>query len=305
MIDWAALFFVRTLVGLIRFLPEPAAYPICRAIVGIILLLMPRAPSVARRNLAFVFPEKSEAEREDLFKKSLRSLARNLLAYAKLPDFDPEAATQMSNMSVVAETVNRTRAENPGVGIIFGTLHYGSFELFAQFHAIFLRPARILARGFDGFPRLDNWWFARRELFGNRIFRRKGAFAEMFKSLQNNEDVVILYDQNVKRNHATFVDFFGKKAATTKAVALASIRTGAPIICGAFHEHSKNQYEVVFEAIDHRVRESETPEESLLRITTAINSAAERFIRLYPEDWMWIHRRFKTRPEGEREDFYS
>src|SRR5262249_35988741 len=137
------------------------------------------------------------------------------------------------------------------------------------------------------------------------VFRRKGAFPEILKRLQGGEDVAILFDQNVKRNHAIFADFLGIKAATTKTLALAAIRTGAPVGIGVMHESSPGSFTLLCDEIPTAPREGETPDELVLRITESLNAAASRFIRAHPENWFWIHRRFKTRPPGESEGIYS
>ena len=264
---------------------------------------MPRLKRVGRRNLELVFPEKSPDEREAILLTSFDMLAQNLKNYAKLPDLDTERAKALIDYSKGQALCGRLHAENPGLGMILATLHYGSFELIIQLQTLMVRPAWILARGF-GLPKLDEWWFSRRELFGCKVFRRKGAMPEILRQLQNGEDVAILFDQNVKRNHAVFADFLGINSATTKTLALASIRTGAPMAIGVMHQNADGKFTLLCDEIPTAEIPGETADERVLRITQSLNAFASQYIREHPENWFWIHRRWKTRPEGEPESVY-
>ena len=141
-------------------------------------------------------------------------------------------------------------------------------------------------------------------MFGNEVFDRKGAYREIESRLRRGQDVAILCDQNVKRNHAVFVDFFGRKVATTKAVALAAIRTNSPIIFGVSVQKSPGLYEIFCNRINIPTDLSLTLEEKTINIMEQIHRSLEAVIRRHPDHWFWIHRRFKTRPLGEIEDTY-
>ena len=303
-LDYLALFVVRFLVFIIQRIPERYGIYLCRMVVAFLFLLMPRSKAVGRRNLEMVFPEKSKEERESILDRSIEVLARNLLTYCKLPLLNSEIAKEKIDYSGGRELCDKLRRENPGKGIILATLHYGSFELIIQIQTMWVGKAWILARGF-GLPNLDEFWFSRREIFGSKVFRRKGAFPEIIRRLQAGEDVAILFDQNVKINHAVFVDFLGRKAATTKTLGLAAVRTGAPIAFGIMHEHEEGKYTLLFEEIPTAALPGENSDETVERITQSLCNAAEKVIRKHPENWFWIHRRFKTRPPGEPEDLYE
>lgn len=303
-LDFLCALFVRSLVSLIQILPRSLGMYLCRFVVRCLLFFMPRLRDVARRNLELVFPEKSSAEREEILEKSLEVLARNLMTYCKLPTLSADEARAMCDFSAVKKVYDQAKSERPNVGVIMGTLHYGSFEMIVQLHAVHVRRAWIVARGF-GLKRTDEFWFSRREHFGCKVFRRKGAFPEMIRQLQAGEDIAVLFDQNVKSNHAVFVDFLGKQAASAKSLALASLRTGAPIICGVIHETEPLRYELRFHRVDTNLREGEDPDDAVLRITQELSTVSGEWVREHPEDWFWIHRRFKTRPPGEAEDLYD
>ena len=200
--------------------------------------------------------------------------------------------------------MDRLRASGDGVGVLIPTIHFDAFEYFIQIHALNYAPVSILARGFN-LPRFDAWWKGRREQFGNTIFDRAGGFKEISKRLKAGEDVVVLCDQNVKRNHAVFVDFFGIPAATAKTVALIALRTGSKILFGCPVQISPGKFAVTAEEIPHPSEEEGTSDEKIAKCTAHMHRAFERQILKRPEAWFWIHRRWKTRPKGEPENLYE
>jgi Kdo2-lipid IVA lauroyltransferase/acyltransferase len=152
-------------------------------------------------------------------------------------------------------------------------------------------------------PLFTKWWWNRRETFGNQVFDRKGGFKEIVSRLRDGQDVGVLIDQNVKRDHATFIDFFNQKAATTKGLGLAIMRTGSPVVFGLSAPAGNNFYKLTWK----RIIPSETGslDDKINSILKQMHDILADFIRQYPEQWFWIHRRFKTKPEGVPEDTYS
>ena len=302
--DSVALMVVRLTIGLIYILPAALGIWIARGCILLILIFMPRSVPVGMRNLELIFPELPKPLRRRILLRSLDVLARNILSFAKLPSLTKARAAALIDYDDALALINRVRSEHPGVGVIIATLHFGSFEQIIQIHALLDKPMSILARGF-GLPRLDRWWNDRRELFGNRVFFRKGGYAEIVRELSRGTSVSILFDQNVKVNHATFIDFFGIPAATTKGLGYASLRTGAPVIFAVNYQTGPSRYQMVAEEVTIEYPESSPPEERVNLLMKELHRLSEREIRAHPEQWFWIHRRFKTRPAGESETIYS
>ena len=303
-IDLSALMLSRLLVLLLALLPERTAMSIANVVVRFGVMLVPRFRRVALRNLEIAFPELSLDRRREIFSDSLGVLARNLYSFATLERLSlPLLRSCVVNWKEFQEKLERIRAKNTAPGLIVTTAHFGSFELLAQAYTILYKPLSILARGF-GLERLDEWWNGRRELHGAEIFSRKGAYREIIERLQRGHDVALLVDQNVKQNHATFVPFFGLKAATTRAVALASLQSGASVIFATAVEISPWKFRAL-------LVELEAPEPGLPRsewiecLSADLNRAIESAIREYPSQWFWVHRRWKTRPPGESETIYG
>jgi len=302
--DFALLALLRTILFPIQILPDSLALKVARFYVSLLFLFVGRFQTVAKRNLELVFPEKSAAERTEIFNKSKTVLAENILGFVRIPTLNKEKAAEACDYSKAAATLDALRKANPETGIIIPTLHFDIFEIFIQVHALNYRPVSILARGF-GYKYLDRWWNGQREIFGNQLFERRGGYKSIIKRLRNGEDIVLLCDQNVKSNHAIFVDLFGYKAATTKTVALAALRTGAPIVFGCPVQTTPGKFEVVAEEILHPNDVNGETEEKLLACTEDLHRKFEEHILKRPEAWFWLHRRWKTRPPGETEDIYA
>ena len=164
-------------------------------------------------------------------------------------------------------------------------------------------PTSILARSF-GLKKTDQWWNSIRAMFGNEVYPRKGGYKETISRLKEGKNVALLCDQNVKANYAIFSDIFGISSATTITVGRAAALTSAPIIFVVMARTDKNKYKI----ISHEV---ETPKDKsdLTRFSTEVmqnyHHHLEDSIKQFPDHWFWIHRRFKTRPPGNKEDFYE
>lgn len=295
---------IRSTLELLAILPDRLSELIILQLIKLILCFDKRFKKAGKINLQTIFPDKTDKEHSKIFQKSLKVLARNISTFAKLDRYSLEDLEKMFDLSELSCAINTVKEKNgENSGMIFPTLHYGCFELFVQAHnRVSGQNVCILARGF-GIDKLDKWWDSKRERFGNKVFSRKGAYKHVEANLKKGRAVAILFDQNVKRNHAVFSNFFGTQAATTKTVSLAAIRTRAPVILTVSAEVERNKYKVYAKIINPP--SSGTNEQRILEHTNSLHRYSEELIRKHPEQWFWIHRRFKTRPSGEIENFYD
>jgi KDO2-lipid IV(A) lauroyltransferase len=305
MIDRLALALVIGFVTLLRVLPQRVADYLAYLVFRLVMSAMPRANKVALRNLEVAFPEKDVSSRQKIVGRSYRLLAKNLVAFARIPDLTPEYIDSHWDYSEWEREVVRAREASATGAVIVATMHFGLFEQIMQGYAV-LRSHRsaALARGF-GLPRLDAWWKARREIWKCTMFDRKGGFKELVKHLSEGTDTAILFDQNVKRNHAVFIDMFGVPAATTKSLMLAIERTGAGIVFAVSAEYKPGHWKILARHVPPELLKEGTPEERMECVMSTLHSYAEDAIREYPDHWLWFHRRYKTRPLGEEEKFYN
>jgi len=201
--------------------------------------------------------------------------------------------------------------EQQGKGLMIATGHLGSFELLGHSIGLFGLPVAAVARRFRS-PKLDKWWRGMREARGNKIIDRKGAFREIVSTLSQGISAAVLFDQNVTKNHAVFVDWFGLPAATTKTVALAVLRCEVPVFvasmryCGFVEGVEKYCIEsVCCDFTEVAKNQDLSTDQKVFLITKRLSDEYTKMIVAFPEGWFWIHRRWKTRPDNEVEGIYS
>lgn len=289
---------------LMRILPKAIGQQVARLLMATLCLSMPRLSTVAAKNLALVFPEKTKSDRHKILKQSFDNLAKTLFDFAQVDNMNREWVESNCEITELRQVLAEVRAKANGKGILIGAVHFGSFELLFQAYAFIDRPVSVLARTF-GMPRLDQWWNTRRQLHGHKVFARKGGHKEILARLERGDDVAVLFDQNVKRKHAAFIDFFGTPAATSRSMGLVALKTGCPIVFVACAQASSGKYRFFVEEIQNSKNDTGSFRVRSEKILERLHVPLERIIREYPEQWFWIHRRFKTRPVGEPENFYD
>lgn len=292
------------LVFLLNILPKEKALWLCSIIVSIVLKLIPRTIYVAKRNLTLMFPDMNLQEKNIVIEKNKLVLAKNILGFATGPKVSKEEAERVLDTSDCTTILAEVANHSDDTGILILIPHFGSFEYLNHLWSFVAKPYSILARPF-GYPILDLFWNSLREASGTEIFGRKGGFAEVTKKLKEGKNVVLLFDQNVKRSHGMFVPFFGHSSSTTKALALASLRTGCKIIFATITEPESFKYKLHAEWITGPRDRQGNADDRIAATLTDANLVLEKYVRQYPYEWFLIHRRFKTRPKGEPENWYD
>jgi KDO2-lipid IV(A) lauroyltransferase len=177
-----------------------------------------------------------------------------------------------------------------GKGVLVATAHLGNWELSAFTHAYMTGPMNIVVRPLDN-PHIDKFVEERRGLSGNPVIEKRDAARKIFKALHAGESVGILIDQNSSREEGVFIDFFGRKACANAAFVKFAHRTGAAVVPG-FALWSESEKKYVLRFYPEIVMSGDVQ-----RDTQAVHSVLENVIREYPDQWLWIHRRWKTQPE--------
>jgi KDO2-lipid IV(A) lauroyltransferase len=304
-LDYIAYLTVRLLFGLLGMLSQPLRVALCGALFRCAFTVVPKLQKTALKNLQIAFPDSSEQWRRTILSKNCIEMGRLLSDVVRLPQLTPEWAREHVSCPMLEQYVSAFRT-HPGKGVLIATGHLGSFELLGHAIGLFGYPLSAIARRFRS-PVLDRWWMGLREARGNTIIDRKGAVKEMVNTLLRGRSVAVLFDQNVTRNHAVFPTWFGKPAATTRSVALAALRTEAPVFVASLRYCGNDRY--VIEAVEcdcaDVYRNQELSMESKIDlITQRLSDQYCRMIAAFPEGWFWLHRRWKTRPEGEQESVY-
>jgi Kdo2-lipid IVA lauroyltransferase/acyltransferase len=296
-IDAALLLILQVTFSLLRSLPLKAAQFIVLLILRILLALSPRYHKIVSINLKIAFPTASVLEIHRLKNESLVSLARFIVDSARMPLID--VSWVQSNISFPNEESFRAlKQAHQEKGILIATGHLGSFELLAHSIALFGYPLSFVVRDFPS-PKIDAWWRNMRQRNGNEVISRKGAYRKMIANIDQGKDVAMLFDQNITRERAVFVNFFDRPAATTKALALACIRTGCPLLVASLIYQGSDKYQILWEecAVSDILSDSQKSSgEKVLEITQRVSHIYEKMVRQSPAEWFWLHRRWKTTP---------
>ncbi len=304
-LDYLVYGLVRTVFGLLGCLSQERRVAVCGALFRLAFAVVPRLRKAALRNLEIAFPEASYQWRQEILAKNCTEMGRLLADVVRLPSLTPEWVREHVTCPVLGQYVSVLAQQN-GKGVLIATGHLGSFELLGHAIGLFGYPLSAIARRFRS-PVLDKWWMSLREARGNTIIDRKGAFKEMVNTLLNGRSVAVLFDQNVTRNHAVFPMWFGKKAATTRSVALAALRTEVAVFVASMRYSGDDRY--VIEAVECDCSDVYrdqvlSMDEKIDIITQRLSDRYCRMIAAFPEGWFWLHRRWKTRPEHEPEVVY-
>ena len=278
-----------SLLGCLRSLPLPLANFVARAATGLLDAALPKLRRIALQNLSFALPEYDPVQRNRVVDGVFRSIARLLVAMARFPRLN---AGNIRDWISYEGLENYRQAKQRGRGILIATAHFGNWELSAFAHALLTEPMHVMVRPLDN-PKIDELVASRRSGSGNHLIEKRDAARAVIKALRANEAVGILIDQNTSPAEGVFIDFFGKSACASSAFVKLALHSGAAVLPGyALWHRDRQKYVIHFEpALDLTG--------NLQADTQRIHSAFERAIRDHPEQWLWIHRRWKTRPPGE------
>jgi KDO2-lipid IV(A) lauroyltransferase len=285
------------LLKALEWLPLPLARSMALGVGWLLSVALPRWRRVACRNLALALPGLSEARRQEIVRGVFEHLGRVLLVLGRAPRLNHANVREWIDYEGFE---HYERALKRGRGVLFLTGHLGNWELSAMAHALLGNPMHVAVRPLDN-PYLDRWLQSRRTQCGNREIRKQDFARAALRALRSNEAVGVLIDQNTAGEDGLFVNFFGHKARSTSGLAKIAMRSGATVIPGfALWNPAEGRYVLRFyPPLEMVTGGNETA--NLLENTQRCQAVIEQVIRQYPEQWLWIHRRWKTRPEGEME----
>jgi KDO2-lipid IV(A) lauroyltransferase len=283
------------IVRLFAAMPRRIAYPTAKTLARLGFHLARRQRRAGLRNLQMAFPELSRNALEKILRGSFENLGRLLVEFTHMPELNKG---NICRFVVHDGLENYLEGLRRGRGVIFMTAHIGAWELSSFAHAVYGYPLRFVVRPIDN-PRVEKLISTYRTHSGNIPIERRSAARDILKALRQNEAVGILFDQNTTRSEGIFAEFFGIPAATTPALALFALRTGAAVVPGfLIWDTSLGKHRL---RLDPPVQLIDTGnlDHDVLENTKIFNKILEGYIRAYPDQWLWIHRRWKTRPQGE------
>jgi len=288
---------VKSVVASLGRLPPSAAYSVGRSMGRLAYLLAAELRRTGTINLRLAFPEKSDEERARLLRECFESLGRELGLFSQMASRSREQLRQLMEVEGFENIIDSKAAR--GHHLIYYTGHLGAWELTSFGPSVLEHPFTFLVRRIDN-PRIEEYVDGVRTRFGNRTLDKLSAARSMLKLLRSGESALgLLPDLNTLDDEAIFVDFFGVPAATTFLIAKLAVRTNTPLIpIFAPWSEEKGKYLLIVET-PIPAECSGDEEADVRRLTIEITRRVENQIRQYPGQWLWIHKRWKTRPPGE------
>jgi Kdo2-lipid IVA lauroyltransferase/acyltransferase len=291
-LEYAAVWVILNALGALpRGVARGVAAFVARALYGV----LPKLRRTAEFNLRLAFPEWGDAQREAVIRGMVRNLGWMAAEFARLPRYSEK---NIEEVVVLEGHENFLAGQQRGKGVLYLTGHIGGWELSSFTHALYGFPLQYMARPLDN-ARVDELVNRYRCLSGNRpIFKNESARA-LLKILRESGTVGILADQNTMPEEGVFVDFFGKTACTTTGLARVALHTDAAVVPGyAYWDEEIRKYRLRFEPAVELIRTGDT-ERDIFVNTQKFTKVIESIIRKHPEQWVWVHARWKTRPKGE------
>jgi len=293
--DWLEYAAVWLILKGLGILPRSIARSLAVGTTRILYSLLPKLRKTALMNLRIAFPDWSESQRHALIQKMLRNIGRMAAEFARFPKLTKQNIEQLV---VLDGHENFLQAQRSGKGVLVLTGHVGAWELSSFAHALYGYPLHYMARPIEN-ARIDALVNRYRGLSGNQpIFKNESARV-MLTVLKDAGTIGILADQNTMPEEAVFVDFFGKLASTTTGIARVALHTGAAVVPGyAVWDEKLQKYRLCFEPPIELVRTGDL-QRDILENTQKFTRVLEEIIRKYPDQWVWVHGRWNTRPKGE------
>jgi KDO2-lipid IV(A) lauroyltransferase len=248
----------------------------------------------AREHLRIAFPDWTERERADVCERAFANLARCFVEFCTLGRLSRQELLALADVEGLEhfETHRRVR---PSGGAICLTAHVGSWELLVAVMAAHGIPIAVIQRPRDN-PLLDELVAEIRGQNGAEMLPRGSAARAALRGLRDGKVVAMVLDQNAPRREGVFVPFFGRPACTRDGPARLAMRTGAPVF-PVFIERigSSARHRVRVQPPLELVPEGPDPEAAVLENVTRMSAVVEAAIRRNPDQWIWTHRRWKTR----------
>jgi Kdo2-lipid IVA lauroyltransferase/acyltransferase len=292
-LEYAAAWpFITTL----RILPRPMARAVAIGLSYIVYVLHARLRRVGMRNLELAFPEKNKAERARILRSEFASLGRQLAEVCHFPEYTLE---NIDRVVVFEGFEHFEHAKARGKGVLLFAGHFGGWELSSFVISMRGHWMHVIMRG------MDNVYLGQliehyRTMHGNKAVDKDDFVRGLLSAMRAGEVVGMLIDTNMTPPQGIFVDFFGIPACTASGLARIALKTDAAVVpTFTIWDAALGKYRLRFDPAIDLVRTSDL-EADIKANTQKFTTVIEDYVRKYPEQWLWVHRRWKTRPAGEK-----
>jgi KDO2-lipid IV(A) lauroyltransferase len=292
---WLEYAVARVIFGGLSVLPVSWAMTMGRGFGRVAYTAAGELRRTGERNLKLAFPEKTEAERQQLLRQCFAGLGRQLGLVSKFASASRSSLLELTRWEGL-EHLEAAKARNKPVILFTG--HVGAWELSSFGLSLRDSPLSFLVRRLDN-PKVEELVDRIRTRFGNVSVDKRGAARPMLNILRSGGTLGLLVDLNTLDDEAIFVDFFGVPASTTFMLAKLALRTEAAVL-PIFVPWDENSGRFLVHILPEVEVKGTSDEEADVRALTAnLTKVLENYIRRYPDQWLWIHKRWKTRPKGE------
>ena len=289
----AARYAMKSAYWMLNKLPYGLVKGVLHVLISVGFMLTGRHRRVARESLRIAFKEKTDQEIEDIINRCFKNFGQ---AMVEMIYFNEHLGMADKHM-VFEGRANLDAALAKGKGVMVVTAHFGNFPLLMMQMARMGYPTNVLMRKTRD-PKIDEFLHQKRQEAGLKTIYalpRKAAVMDTLKALRNNEIVFILMDQNFGSDGGVFVDFFGQKAATAPGPIVLAQRANAPIVPIFIRRDDDDKYRVTIEP-EMELEKRDDYDQMVTANVAKVTKIIEGYIRKYPYEWGWMHRRWKTPP---------
>jgi KDO2-lipid IV(A) lauroyltransferase len=291
-LEYAAVWLLLKTIGA---LPRPVARFTGACTAALLFWMRPGLRAAAAENLTLAFPDWTPKQRRAVIRGMVRQLGWMAAEFTHFPSY---TKANIDRVVLLEGFENFARAHERGKGVLFLTGHMSAWELAPLAQALYGNPLHFLVRPIDN-PRVDALITKYRCLSGNRPIDKNQSARAVLKVLGEKGTVGVLADQNTGLNEGVFVDFFGIPACTTAGLARFALHRGAAVVPAFVHWDSAiRKYRLCFET-QLELMQTGDDAADIRENTQRFTQVIENYIRRYPDQWLWVHRRWKTRQPGE------
>ncbi|MBI4481651.1 MAG: lysophospholipid acyltransferase family protein [Acidobacteria bacterium] len=295
---------IAVLLRALGLLPRNAALRVAESAAALYFRLDGRHRRIADTNLNIAFPDLSPEQRRRIAVKSYRTLGRLVVEVSRFPRLHPGNIASLVSYDPQYGEENLKRALAAGRGVMYLTAHFGCWELLAYALSLYGYPLLFVNNPLRN-RRLEELLTRYRTGCGNRGVTKQRSARSILTRLHSGGAVSMMVDQNVSPSEGVFVHFFGKRATMSSSVAILARRTGAAVIpVFLVREGNRDHYRIRLHAALELV-ETEDRSRDVLINTQRFATEMESVIRQYPEQWLWVHRRWRSRPPEDPAPLYD
>lgn len=294
--EWLEYIAAWTVVKGLGLLPRHAARAVGARLAALLFFLRPRLRRIAEINLKVAFPDWTARKRAEVMRRMVRNIGWMAGEFSQFPKYTRE---NIEDVVALDDHENYMAALNRGKGVLFLTGHLGAWELSSFAHGLYGHPCSFLARPIAN-ARVDALINRYRCASGCQTIPKNESARALLRVLRSGGVVGVLADQNTQTEEGVFVDFFGVPACTTTGIARFALRTDAAIVPGfAVWDETIGKYRLRFDpAVE--LRRTGDEDEDVRANTAKLTKVVENWISRYPDQWVWVHKRWHSRPPGEK-----